>query len=48
MRLTFFPRDNVMNVNVDVATSGDCTPVTRLDQYAALDVCGDRGPASHG
>jgi len=38
VRLTLRPRDNVMNIDLDVSTSGDRAPMPRLDEDAAADV----------
>jgi hypothetical protein len=38
MRLTLRPRDNVVDVNLDISASGDCTAVSSLDEHATADV----------
>ncbi len=38
VRLTLRPRDNVMNVDLDVSASGDRAPMPSLDEDAAADV----------
>jgi hypothetical protein len=38
VRLTFRPRDNVMNVNYDVSTGGNRAPVTCFDKNTPTDV----------
>lgn len=38
MRLTLRPRDNVVNLDFDVATGGDSAPVAGFDENAPLDV----------
>ena len=35
VRVTLRPRDNVMDVNFDVSTSGDCAAVSGLDKDAS-------------
>lgn len=43
MRLTLRPRDNVMNVDLDVTAGGDGAPMSRLDQNASADISRDWG-----
>jgi hypothetical protein len=43
VRLTLGPRDNVMNVDLDVSASGDGAPVSRFDQNSAADISRDWG-----
>ena len=38
VRLTLRPRDNVMNINFDISTGGDSTPMPSLDKDAPADV----------
>lgn len=48
MRLTFRPRDNMMNIDLDISASGDGTPMARLDENASAQVGRYwRAPVSH-
>ena len=38
MRLTLRPRDNVVNINLDISASGNCTPMPGLYEDATADV----------
>ena len=44
VRLTLRPRDNVMNLNLDVSAGGDRATVSRLDQNPPHNTSGDFGP----
>jgi len=37
VRLTLRPRDNVMNIDLNVSTGGDRAPVTSLDENPSTD-----------
>lgn len=37
MRLTLRPRDNVMNINLDVSASGDSTSMARFNENSSSD-----------
>lgn len=43
VRLTLRPRDNVMNIDLDVSASGDGAPMSRFDQNTAADISRDWG-----
>lgn len=38
MRLTLHPWDNMVNIDLDVSASGDCTAMSGLDENATPDV----------
>nr|WP_263625821.1 hypothetical protein [Stappia indica] len=47
VRLTLRPRDNVVNIDLDVTASGNCTTVPGLYKDAPFDISRYCGPVLH-